>query len=306
MPTQKHNFFYYTLLFCTTFFWGISYIFTKSLLDVLTPVSIIFFRLMISAIFLCTVSFIVYRKSIKEIFARDFINLFALSFFEPFLYFLFETYGIKYAGPSIVAVLVATIPVFSLFFSVLYFKEPLNKINIIGVFVSVAGVIVMLIPGFAKASFNIWGIVLSLCAVLTGVGGSFFLRKLAVQYPSVVIVTCKNTIGALLFLPLFFILHRGDDLALQCAAFTRPELLRNVLILAVCCSSIAYIFLAKGMQKVGLSRTQTFTNLIPVVTMVVSYCFFDEHITIPQIVGTIIVIAGIIGVQYQGKTATIA
>jgi hypothetical protein len=35
-----------------------------------------------------------------------------MAFFEPFIYFLFETYSLKYCDASVVSVIIATIPLF--------------------------------------------------------------------------------------------------------------------------------------------------------------------------------------------------
>lgn len=299
---NKHLAFYYLLLLFSTIFWGISFIFTKSLLEVLTPVAIIFFRLLISSSILLIVTAIFYRPDLRKIPLKDYVNLFLLSCFEPFLYFLFETYSLKFADPTIVSVIVATIPIFTLFLSVFYFHEQLGKINILGVFVSVIGVLVMLLPEFSSEMVAGVGALLALCAVLSSVGYAFFLRKLSDDYHPVFIVTCQNLVGTLLFLPIFLLIHNQAEIAQQWSAFSHADLLRNLLILAICCSSLAFIFYVKAMQKVGLGRSQTFTNLIPVATAVFSFFVLNEHFTVAKVIGTIVVVAGVCLVQKKVVT----
>ena len=115
---RNNRLFYYLLLLFSTIFWGVSFIFTKSLLETITPIAIIFFRLLIASTLLMVVTGLFYRPKWSEITVNDFINLFALSCFEPFLYFLFETYSLQYADPTVVSVIIATIPVFTLFLSI--------------------------------------------------------------------------------------------------------------------------------------------------------------------------------------------
>lgn len=294
---RNNRLFYYLLLLFSTIFWGVSFIFTKSLLETITPIAIIFFRLLIASTLLIVVTGLFYRPKWSEITVNDFINLFALSCFEPFLYFLFETYSLQYADPTVVSVIIATIPVFTLFLSIFYFKENLTRLNIIGVFISVLGIVVMLFPDVSGELFHGLGVFLAACAVLSSVGYSFFIRKVSEKYHPVFIVTCQNTIGGVLFLPLFLLLHNPAEMAHQWSAFAQPHLCVNLLVLAVCCSSLAFIFYVKALQKVGLGRSQTFTNLIPVVTAIFSYFALDEKFTVHKIAGTLIVIIGVYCVQ---------
>lgn len=295
---NKHNAVYFLILFFAILFWGLSFVFTKSLLNALTPIAIIFFRMVISSSILLIVSILFFRQSLYAIPRKDWIYLFALSFFEPFLYFIFETYSLQMTDASIVSVIIATIPIFSVFLSVFYFKENLSRINIFGVFVSVIGIIVMLFPEISARTFNEIGIIMAFGAVLSSVDYSFFLRKLSDRYHPVFIVTCQNTIGVFLFLPLFFLMHSPEQIIEQLSALNQPVMMTNLILLAVFCSAVAFIFYVQAMQKLGLGKANTFTNLIPVVTAVFSFFLLKENFPPYKIVGTLVVIIGICLVQH--------
>lgn len=298
---KKQNSTHFLILFLAILFWGLSFVFTKSLLNELSPIAIIFFRMVISSALLVTVCSLFFRQSIRSIPKKDWIFILALSFFEPFLYFIFETYSLQMTDASIVSVIIATIPIFSVFLSVFYFKENLSLLNIIGVFVSVLGIVIMLFPEFSNTEFNKMGVLMAFGAVLSSVGYSFFLRKLSDRYHPVFIVTCQNTIGVLLFLPLFLMVHNSSEMTFQISALAHPEILTNLLLLSIFCSAVAFIFYVQAMQKLGLGKANTFTNLIPVVTAVFSYFILNETFPSYKIVGTIVVIIGICLVQHTAK-----
>ena len=71
--------------------------------------------------------------------------------------------------------------------------------------------------------------------------------------------------------------------------------------LAVFCSALAFVFYVLAMQKLGLAKANTFTNLIPVVTAVFSFSLGYEQLATSKILGTIIVIVGICMVQHIAK-----
>ena len=71
----------------------------------------------------------------------------------------------------------------------------------------------------------------------------------------------------------------------------------NIVLLTVFCSALAFVLYVIALQKVGLARSNIFTNLIPIVTAVAAYFVIDEKFTLYKILGTLVVIAGVFCVQ---------
>lgn len=293
---QRNGLSYFFLILAVTF-WGLSFIFSKSLLVHVTPIALTFFRVVIASVLLGVCCWLFFPQPLREITKKEWLNLFALSLFEPFLYFIFETYSLKFTDATIVSVIIATIPIFTVLMSVFYFHENLSAFNVFGVFLSVAGIAVMLFPEFTDVTFNPYGILLAFGAVAASVGYSFFIRKINDRFHSVFIVACQNVMAFFLFLPLFVVMHGVAGMKEQFAALAVPGVAVNILFLAVFCSSLAFVLYVIALQKVGLARSNTFTNLIPIVTAVAAFFVIDEHFTLYKIVGTIVVIFGVFCVQ---------
>jgi drug/metabolite transporter (DMT)-like permease len=96
--------------FWRTLFWGFSFIWTKKVLNFYEPFTIILLRLIISASFLFVVGKIF--KKIQPLKLKDLKLIALLAFFEPFLYFIGEAYGLKYVSATVSSVLIATIRFF--------------------------------------------------------------------------------------------------------------------------------------------------------------------------------------------------
>ena len=286
---------YYILLFLSSLFWGASFVFTKFLLENLTTIEIIFIRTALASLFLILFS-ILFLKIEMKIEKRDIPIIFAFSFFEPFLYFIFETYSLEYTSASIVSIIIATIPVFTALLSKYYFKEQFSIINMLGVLVSFTGISIMLLPDFANNSLGFWGVFLAFLAVFSAVGYGFYLRKLSQNYHPVIIITYQNIIATILFLPIFIALGFKNGFP-ALTHLTATSNLINILILAIFCSSLAFIFLVKGVQVLGLGKSMIFCNLIPVITAIISFFLLKEHFTVAKISGIVIVITGIFIVQ---------
>ena len=290
------NWFYYLLLVSSAALWGSSFIFTKRLLEVADPVVIICSRVMIAGPVFLLLCLLLFRKDMR-IARKDIPVLFAFSCFEPFLYFIFETYSLTRCDASVVSIIVATIPIATAFLSMFYFKENFTKLNMFGVFVSFVGIFIMLFPAFASASISIIGVLLAFGAVGASVGYMFFLKKLPEHYNPVVIITYQNLIGLALFTPLMFIITDVKVIESQLTALFSLPALYYLASLAILCSALAFMFYLQGMRHFGVGKANTFTNLIPIVTAILSFFLLQEQFPLYKILGIIIVITGIFLVQ---------
>ena len=94
--------------------WGMSYIWTDKLIEQNIPIFyFVFVRILLAGIILFLFNTAYGR--IKRIQKQDWPKFLLLAFFEPFIYFICETFGLKVTGsPTISAMVIATIPIFSI------------------------------------------------------------------------------------------------------------------------------------------------------------------------------------------------
>ena len=127
-----------TLVYIASMFaillWGMSYIWTDRLIGQGIPIFyFVFVRIFMAGIILFLFNTAYAR--IKRIQKQDIGKFLLLAFFEPFIYFICETFGLKLTGsPTISAMVIATIPIFSIGAGIAFFNE---KISILNVSVSV-------------------------------------------------------------------------------------------------------------------------------------------------------------------------
>jgi len=282
------------------FLWGGSFVLTKHLLFGFNPITIIFIRCVIASVIFAIFCIIVYKKDF--IIAKKDLKFFiGMAFFEPFIYFLFETYSLKYCDASVVSVIIATIPLFVALMAVFMFKEKLSKLNFFGIALSISGIVIMLWHNFGDAAFSYFGILLAFGAVFSTIGYNFYLKKIPASYNPIVIITWQNIIGLVAFLPLVFIVNNSETYASQINALGDFKNLSFILILSIFCSTIAFILYIDSMRNLGLARTNIFVNLIPVMTAVIAFFVLKEEITFPRVLGIVIVIMGIFLVQHNRK-----
>ncbi|MEI6454839.1 MAG: DMT family transporter [bacterium] len=270
-----------------TVFWGFSFIWSTLLLKYYQPVTIIFFRLILSSLFLFFILKFFWQK--ERIKRKDMPLLFISAVFNPFLYFLGENYGLKFSSPTIASVIIATIPVFTPLIAYMFVKEKLAFINFVGIGISFGGVITILIQRGSSFEINLPGILFLFGAVASALCYSVLLKKLITRYSALVLVAYQNFIGIFLFLPIFFFFEAGSF----SVAHLNFTTISSFLLLSILASSLSYVFFAHSIKILGISKTNIYTNMIPVFTAFFSFFLSLESFTPQKIAGIILVIAGV-------------
>jgi drug/metabolite transporter (DMT)-like permease len=276
-------------------FWGMSFVWTSILLENYQPVSIIFIRLVISSLFLYGLLYLF--KSGERIKRSDYWLFFLSALFNPFFYFLGENFGLKYTTSTVTSVIIATIPLFSPLAAWISFREKLSWLNLAGIFVSFIGVLMMLLKADFSLVVNPLGILFLSGAVFAAIIYTVLLKKLSALYSPLKIIATQNLLGGLLFLPLFLIFDLPD---FSIERITWRDI-SSILCLAILASSLSYVFFAKTVKAVGISKANVFTNLIPVVTAIFSFFVLSEEFSTVKLIGVVIVVSGVYISEINGK-----
>lgn len=245
--------------------WGLSFIWSSQTYKSLNPTATIFLRLVIATAFF---SAILFSFRLNEKIRCEHLKLFAVAaLFEPFLYFIFEGYGLIYTSPIISSAIIAMIPLVTPIAAAIFLKERLSAMNIVGLIVSFTGVIVMLLNKDMEFSASPLGIMFLFLTVLVAVGYSIALIKLTHLYKPMTVTWMQNIIGMIYFIPLVFIMEKfmPSDFG-NVRAYIVP-----LVCLGIFCSAIAYALWAYAYSKLGASKANVYTNLIPVFTAIFSY-----------------------------------
>ena len=234
----------------------------------------------------------------QRIHRKDLPKFLLLALFEPFVYFLAESYGIKLTGsPTLSSMVIATIPIFSVAAGFLFFRERINRVNMIGILMAIGGIcLVVMSRGKVGPNF-IWGIILLLIAVISEVGHASVTKSLSGNYSSQVIVMYQFLIGSVYLLPLFI----TKGLENFEPRYLEPEVWTPVICLAILCSSLAFSLWVNTIKHLGVARSSIFAALIPVASALSSWALGYEFLTMRQWSGVLVSAIGVILSQYCMK-----
>ena len=277
--------------------WGMSYIWSDRLIALGVPISyFVPLRIFVAGIILLL--FNILTKEFRLIARKDIWKFMLLSLFEPLIYFFCETYGIKETGsPTISAMIIASVPIFSVGAGFLFFKERISVINALGIAVTLGGICLVLLKqgGDEGVPRNfILGVVLLMIAVFSEVGHASLTKLLADGYKPQVIVMYQFLIGTVYFLP-FFLTRGIENFDARLVSW---EVLEPILCLAVLCSSLAFSLWAMAIKKLGVGKSSVFLAMMCVATALVAEVIGREHLSLLQWLGVLIAVLGIVLSQY--------
>lgn len=285
---MSKKFLIYCGLFVAMATWALSYIAIKEAYRLgMSPVMLVFIRLIIASALLVT-----YAKmsgKLQPIARKDYKLFILLALFEPFLYYLGESFGLNYVSATTGAIIISTIPVFMPFVIYLFFKERIGIVNIAGVLLSFTGVLLIIMTDQFTLAASPKGLALMFFAVFSAFGYTIIIKKLVGKYNSITIVAIQDIIGSLLFLPVFM---AHDAWILDEVVFCW-DLVAYVIGLAALATALAYVLFSNGIKMLGATQATIFANLIPVITALFALMLGTEDITVRKFLGIFIVIAGV-------------
>ena len=278
--------------------WGMSYIWTDKLIALGIPIFyFVFVRIFLAGIILLI--FNVLSGKIVPIRKKDIPIFLLLALCEPFIYFIFETYGLKETGsPTISAMVIATIPIFSIAAGLFFFKEKINGVNILGILLSLVGIVMVAMAKGELGEHFVLGIIFLLIAVISEVGHASITKRLAESYESQVIVMYQFLIGSAYYLP--FLIWKGLG-SFDASLYFSWDVLYPILCLSILCSSLAFSLWVSTIKSLGVAKSSIFSALIPVAAALVAWVIGHEYLNTRQWAGIALSTVGVILSQYSAK-----
>ncbi|MGV8138719.1 MAG: DMT family transporter [Mangrovibacterium sp.] len=284
---MNKTFQYYGAALLSMFFWSFSFVWFKIAYKAYEPMTVVLFRLILATVIIFVVSQVM--RKLEKLRKNDLGWMLLLSFFEPFMYFMGESFGLKYISSTVAAVVVSTIPLFTTLAAWYFYREKLTKTNFAGLVISIIGVSLVVFDTAYGLSASPLGLMLEFIAVLSTVGYAVILKKLTARYNGYTIITYQNLFGIFMFFPFWLIFESSVTLQTPFNA----EAFSAILKLAVFASILAFIFFTYSIRHLGINRSNMFVNLIPVFVAVFSFLILGDKINIQKAAGIMIVISGL-------------
>ena len=275
--------------------WAFSFVWVKEVYVSYGPLTTVFFRLVIATLLMLTYGWV--SKKLLKIEKQDYLTFLLLAFFEPFLYFMGESFGLMYVSSTMGAIIIATIPLFSPIAASRFHGEKLALRNFIGIILSFIGVGIVVFDDSLNFIASPPGIGLLFLAVFSAIAYTVVLKNLSFRYNATTIITYQNFIGVFFFFPLWLIF---ESRTLLTTSFN-PHAFIAIIKLAVFASCLAFILYTYSLKKLGMNNANIFINIIPVLTAIFAWYILDEPLSLRKMSGIAVVIIGLFIAQFRMK-----
>lgn len=282
---QNHRL-YYILAIATIVIWSSTFISTKILLDVFSPVEILVYRFALAYLLM----FAVYPHVHRPESLKTELKLFLAGLTGGTLYFVAENYALRFSLASNVSLLVSTAPILTAIAAHIFLKnEKITRNIIIGCAVAFAGVALVIFNGKFILKLNPLGDFLAVMSAVSWAAYSVIIKKLDTKYSTYYITRKIFFYTLLTVIPVMFLSPVGFDL--------RPlldwKMALNLVFLTVFASCAAYVVWSKVIWAFGATKANNFIYFIPLLTIFESSLLLKERLTVFALAGAALIFAGV-------------
>ncbi len=282
----------YIFLILATLFWSGNFIVGKaaSLFEI-PPFTLNFYRWTFAWLILAPFT-------LKEIFRKknyiiNNIKLFlilgvtSITVFNSIVY-----YSLNFTQVISGVLMISTIPVMIIFFCWVFKIEKTNFYQILGVFFSLMGVVVIVtnanISKLLNLDFNkgdLWMVV----AMFSWAMYSALLRKKKFKLSQISLLQTIISAGLILLLPAYLI-----EMALGYKVDIHLPFILTLTYVVLFPGLASFFFWIKGISIIGSNRSGIFLHLMPIFSTIMAMFIFKEKFMIFHLIGAILIITGII------------
>ena len=261
-----------------------------------SPVNLLMFRMLFSLPFYLIMIFIYKPDITQKRTKKDYLSLVLFGFLGYYLASFFDFWGLGFIKASIERVILFIYPTIVIILSKLFLKRPISKVQIIAIALTYIGVVIAFWDDFSvEGSAFLIGATLIFLSALTYasylVGSDWLIPKFGVitftSYAMIVSCIC---------------------VVVHYLIFERTSLFgyhQNVywlgLAMAFLSTVIPSYLVSWTIKKIGAPDFSILGSIGPISTIILASIFLDEKITVLQIIGTLIVISGIIIISKNKK-----
>ena len=289
---KQSNFLAYIFLLLTVTFWAGNFVVGKfaSFYNV-PPFSLNFYRWLFAWLILMpfTISEIINKReyiiSNYKIFLV--LGITSITIFNSIVY-----YSLNFTQVISGVLMISTIPVMIMFFSSILKIEKTNLFQIIGVILSIAGVIIII----TKANFEILkslnfnkGDITMVLAMFSWALYSTLLKRQKYELSQISLLQVVISFGLIFLIPIYFIEYQiGFRINIDMPFIL---ILSYVVLFPGLASFILWI---KGIALIGANRSGVFLHLMPIISALMAMIIFEEKFMFYHILGACFIISGIL------------
>lgn len=280
---------------------GLSFLFAKIALEYASPLDTLTFRFTASFIVMSVpVAFGWVKLSYR---GKPLYKVLLLATMYPLGFFSLQAFGLQHATSAEGGILYAFTPVVTMVVAFVFLKEATTVLQKLSIFLSVFGVVFIFVMKGSRIDLsNMTGISLLLLTCVAFAGYTVLARSLSKQFSPAEITYLMLGIGFTVFLAVSFVGHAtAGTLNRFFVPLASGTFIVSVLFLGVVSSLVTALTSNYILSKMEASKMSVFTNLSTIVSMAAGALILGEEVTVYHLIGSVLIIAGVIGTNRLGR-----
>jgi len=286
---------------------GFSFLVTKDALDILDPMELIFARFLLAAI---VMSLLAATRLVKlDYRGKKPVILLLTCLFQPVLYFIFETYGVRESATSTAGIILGALPAVVAILGVFMLKEKTTPLQSLGLLLSMVGVAIVVLVGSRAqggGEGTLRGALFLIGSMLSAALFNVLSRKASRQFSDFERTFVMMWTGALVFGSMVFVKSfwpAADSLSSGSLWARASSVWPSIAYLGILSSVLAFFFINYTLTRLKASQSAVFTNLVTVITVTAGVLIRKESFDLLQGLGAIVIIAGVWTANLPGSGA---
>ena len=275
------------LLVILSLLWGSGYIMAGIALKDLSPLTIVFFRVLIGALTLVPVLWL-YKDRLPRGF-KGWWPFFLMGMLNNVIPFALLILGQSHTTAALTAIVNSTTPLFTVVVTSAFGEERLSLSRVVGVLLGIAGVIILRGQGADISSTQTLGIVLCLGAALSFAFSGLWARRRLQGVPPHISSFCQLSCSSIV-------------LMLLAAAFEQPwtndlpgaQVWLALFALGAFSTALAYLLFFRVLARAGATNAMLVTLLMPITTVVLGHFVLGEALHLREAIGALVIASALV------------
>jgi drug/metabolite transporter (DMT)-like permease len=272
--------------------WALSFVATKVALEQAPALVVVSLRLVLAA--LCFAPWLARPATLRRLAdVRVMLGLLGLSLCGASLHFALQTVGLQFTTASRGALYVVTGPITILLISAVVLSERVSLRKAAGIVLAAAGVVVVMGPDTVttlRLDGRVVGDLLVLASIVLWGLFTVFGKRLADQLGAFTVSAVATVLGALCMLPVGWVEAGRQGFVLHDLAWSGWLAIG---FLGAGCSFLATLLYFVALERSESQKVGAYLYTIPPMTAAFALVLLGETLTVAQLVGTALVIAGV-------------
>lgn len=273
--------------------WGINWPLSKFALQYTPPVLFAGLRALIGGLLLLIVALPKY-KLLQ--FRRNWHVYVLSALLSIVLYYGVQTIGLQYTPSGLFSAIVFLQPVLLGLFSWWWLGEQMTRQKMLGLIIGFVGVATMSIGGMT-GNISPLGILLAIVTALTWALGTVYVKKIGHRVDSLWLTAMQVTIGGII------LLAGGSEMESWKDIKWNMPFIMDTAFIAVFVIALGWFVYFKLIHEGEASKVGSYTFLIPLVSIISSVLFLNEHVSLNLVFGLLLILASILLVNVRFRKA---